>query len=340
MVSGIASQSNNNDPRRFRMGGLSSGYIVRGAVDRTRLAMRAAIERRGSTPQAEKPIPLTAIVLTQNEAINIERCLRCLARVDDVVIVDSGSSDETVPLAVATRPDVRILYHAFQDFGDQRNWSLANSNPRHDWILFVDADEFCTDALLDEITAWLRNPCECVGGFIAGKTYFLGRWLKHASMFPSYQVRLLKRGEVTFCKHGHGQQEVTNGSLHYFEESWVHEAFSKGVKDWIDRHNNYSSEDLELVFKLRQGKVVWGHLLSKDPLLRRRSFKGLAAKLPGRPLLRFLYSYFFQGGFLDGYPGFLYCALLMAHHINLTAKIAEKQHGDKKLEAELMRRSS
>jgi glycosyltransferase involved in cell wall biosynthesis len=275
------------------------------------------------------PIPLTAIVLTRDEAINIECCLRCLARVDDVVVVDSGSTDDTLALAHAARPDVRVFFHAFRDFGDQRNWAIEHTSPKHNWILFVDADEFCTEPLLDEIEAWLDEPGENVGGFIAGKNFFLGRWLKHATMYPSYQLRLLRRDRVTFCKHGHGQKEVTDGPLHYFKQGWMHDAFSKGVEHWISRHNNYSSEEVELIVKLRHEKFRWEELFS-DPIQRRRNLKILAYRLPGRAWLRFLYAYFFRAGFLDGYPGFLYCALLMGHHINLMAKVVEKKYEQEK----------
>lgn len=96
-------------------------------------------------------IPVTAIVLTHNEAVNIERCVSPMARVEDVVLVDSGSTDETLALAVRARPTVRVCFNPFKDFGDQRNWALDHCAPRYPWVLFVDADEFCTPALLDEM---------------------------------------------------------------------------------------------------------------------------------------------------------------------------------------------
>jgi len=270
-------------------------------------------------------LPITAIVLTRDEEINIERCLRCLARVDDIAIVDSGSTDATLDLARAARSDVRVFSHPFRDFGEQRNWAIEHTKPKHDWILFVDADERCTDALLDEIETWLEHPGDRVGGFIAGRNYFLGRWLKHATLYPSYQLRLLKRGEVTFRKSGHGQQEVTDGALHYFNENWRHEALSKGLEQWIERHNRYSSEEAELILQLRREKLPWSDLLAKDPIARRRSLKRLAAKLPGRPWLRFLYTYVWRRGFLDGRPGLIYCLLRLAHDVQIMAKLEERR---------------
>ena len=270
-----------------------------------------------------RDIPLTAIILAQDEAANIAACLRCLERIDDVAIVDSGSRDGTIAEAGKARADIRLFEHPFADFGQQRNWALDNCGSAHHWVLFVDADEFCTDALLDEIKAFLAEPGEVVGGFIAGKNYFLGRWLKYTTLYPSYQLRLLKRGEVTFRKQGHGQQEVTSGKLAYLKQSWRHEGFGKGLHQWIGRHNDYSSSEVELIRQLRREPLVLAECFSTGPIVRRRALKRLGARLPFRPLTRFLYTYIVRRGFLDGYPGLLFCLLRVAHDIHIVAKLAE-----------------
>ncbi|GAB4342138.1 MAG: glycosyltransferase family 2 protein [Desulfobulbaceae bacterium] len=270
-------------------------------------------------------IPLTAIVLTRDEAINIGPCLEAMARVEDIVVVDSGSTDTTLELAQKLRPDARIFHHQFKDFGDQRNWALDNCEPRHGWVLFVDADEFCEPELLDEIEAFLREPGAFVGGYVAGRNYFLGRWLKYSTMYPSYQLRLLKLGHVRYRKEGHGQREVTEGPLHYFRYGWRHEGFSKGVSQWIARHNRYSTEEVELILRLRAEKLMFRDLVNVDPIVRRRAFKRLGARLPFRPINRFLYTYVLKKGFLDGYPGLLYCLLRIAHDIHIISKLAEQR---------------
>lgn len=275
---------------------------------------------------ATPPIPLTAIVLTQDEAINIEPCLRAMARIDDIVIVDSGSTDNTLDLARTVRPDARIFHHPFQDFGDQRNWALDCTEPRHPWILFVDADEYCDPELLDEIAAFIHNPGSMVGGFIAGRNYFLGRWLKYSTMYPSYQLRLLRHGQVRYRKEGHGQREVTDGPLCYFHAGWRHEGLSKGVAQWIARHNRYSTDEVALILRLRGESLSWRELIDRDPIMRRRALKRVGAKLPFRPLTRFLYAYGVRKGFLDGYPGLLYGLLRVAHDIHITVKLGEQRY--------------
>jgi len=196
-------------------------------------------------------VNLTAIVLTYNESANIGACVRAMAAVDDIVVVDSGSTDDTIARACAERADIRVFTNPFKDFGDQRNWALDNSEPKHPWVLFVDADEFCEPELLEEIEQFIASPGLQVGGYIAGRNYFLGQWLKYSTMYPSYQLRLLKLGQVRYRKEGHGQREVTEGPLRYLKHGWRHEGFSKGVHQWVARHNQYSTDEIELIERLR-----------------------------------------------------------------------------------------
>ena len=274
-------------------------------------------------------IPITVIILTLNESKNIGRCLDCLEGVEDIVVVDSFSEDNTSCLAQQTRSDVRIYRHAFRDFADQRNWALKNVDTASQWILFVDADEFCNDELLAEVAKLVESSGDCVGAYIAGRNYFLGRWLKRTTMYPSYQLRLLKKGHVTYRKEGHGQREMTEGPLRYLENNWRHEALSKGLHQWIERHNNYSSDEVELILRLRREKLALASLVSGDPIERRRALKILAARMPLRPLTRFVYTYIIKLGFLDGYPGFIYCCLRVAHDIHIVAKLAERRYRER-----------
>ena len=262
------------------------------------------------------------MILTYNEEENIAGCLSHLAWADEVVIVDSGSRDETIATASAARPDVRVFTHEFKDFGDQRNWALDETSPRHEWVLFLDADEHCTSALAKEIDKAVRNPRDHVGFYLAPRNMFLGGWIKRCTLYPSWQLRLLKRGEVRYQKEGHGQREVTAGSLGYIHEPYDHYPFSKGVSDWISRHNRYSTEELELIARLRDAPLALSDLLS-DGVARRRCLKRIAARIGCRSLLQFVYTYLMRGGFLDGRAGWHYCLLRAAHEVHVSAKLAE-----------------
>jgi len=274
----------------------------------------------------ESTLPITAIVLTLDEAENIGACLAGLARVGDIVILDCGSKDGTIEAARSMRPDIRVLGHPFRDFGEQRNYAIDHCGQDVEWVLFVDADEYCTDAFLDEVAQFIADPGDKVGAYVAGKNYFLGRWLRYSTLYPSYQLRLLKRGHVRFRKEGHGQIELSDGPLHYFREGWRHEPFQRGVHQYMERHNRYTTEEAALQRRAGREPVQFASLLSRNVVARRRALKHLAARLPGRPLIHFLYLYLVRGGFRDGYPGLMFCAMLLANQIYTQAKVAEAEY--------------
>jgi glycosyltransferase involved in cell wall biosynthesis len=274
-------------------------------------------------PSQPERFPVSVILLTLNEEINIRDCLASLSWADEVILVDSHSSDRTVELARQSRSDLKVFSHAFLDFGDQRNWALDNTAPRHPWILFLDADERCPPAFVAGVKNAIQTPGENVGFYLCYRNMFLGRWIKRSTMYPSWQLRLLKAGCVRYRKEGHGQQEVTQGPLGYVSEPYDHFGFSKGVTEWVARHNVYSSGEVELIERLRSEPSQLFDLLSRDRVRRHRCRKRMAAKLPLRWLFRFVYLYVVRMGFLDGLPGLMYCALYFANDIHTSVKSAE-----------------
>lgn len=286
--------------------------------------------------------PLSVVILTQDEEINVRDCLESVAWADDVILVDSGSTDGTIARAREARPGVRVFTHPFKDFGDQRNWALDNTQPRHEWILFVDADERITPACALAIQSAIRNPAlhraegsgagpqseiQPVGFFLSSRSFFMGRWIKHCTLYPSWQLRLLKAGRVRFQKEGHGQREVADGPLGYIAEPYDHYGFSKGLEHWRARHERYAAEEVELILRLRAEPLTSGDLF-RDPIARRRCLKRLAARVGCRPLLRCLYLYILRRGFLDGRAGLEFCRLRVAHERNITARLRKARQRD------------
>ena len=279
------------------------------------------------TDAAGRRLPLSAIILTFDEACNIEDCLDCLGWVDDVIIVDSGSADQTIQIVRRVRPDARVYTHPFRDFGDQRNWAIDEAEPKHEWILFIDADERCTADCAAAIRAATQDPNGHVGFYLTYRNIFLGRWIRRCTLFPSWQLRLLKHGSVRYRKEGHGQREVTDGPLGYIHEPYDHYGFSKGIAHWIERHNAYSTNEAELIGRLRSERIAPWDLFCRDPIRRRRCLKRLASRVRWfRPVVRFVYLYIFRLGFLDGRAGLVFCLLRFAHEIHIMAKLAETRH--------------
>jgi len=268
---------------------------------------------------------LTAIVLTRDEERNIADCLRSLAWAGSVVVVDSGSRDRTLERAREARPDVRILTNRFEDFGQQRNWAIEHAGDGGDWILFVDADERIPPDCASAICRAISRPGEYVGFYLCNRYWFMGRWIRHSSLFPSWQLRLLRRGRVRFVREGHGQREEADGPLGYIREPYDHYGFSKGIAEWIERHNRYSSMEVELIRRLRAEPLHISEIWSGDAVRRRRALKRLAARVPFRPAVRFLYTYLLRGGFLDGKAGLVFCLLRLSHEIHVWAKLQEAE---------------
>lgn len=256
-------------------------------------------------------MPYSVLILTRDEAPNIRRCLESLRGCDDVVVVDSFSTDDTV--AIAESLGARVLTRAFDTFAGQRNWGVEHGGFRHAWILHLDADECLTPALHAEIEQAIARD-DRSAYLLANQLIFMGRWIRHASMYPYYQARLLKRGEAWFGQVGHGQilahAERGVGTL---REPYVHHNFSRGVSDWVTRHNRYSTDEAR---RLCQGEdaapaLSTGSAVSAGSAESRQQWrKRLAARLPFRPIFRFLYLYVWRRGFLDGRQGFDYCVLM------------------------------
>ena len=264
----------------------------------------------------------SVLILTKDEEVNIGACLDSVSWCDDVVVLDSHSEDGTREISAAR--GASVFQRAFDDFGAQRNHALDNIRFKYAWVFHLDADERFNEALRQECEDVILKD-ECSAYFVANRLVFLGRWIKHSSQYPYHQVRLVKRGEARFAKSGHGQKEDSAArGTGYLRTPYDHLNFSKGIADWVNRHNRYSSEEAAEASLLCEGPIPVLDLLSGDSLVRKRALKRLHARLPARWLFKFVYLYFVKAGFLDGYPGFAYCMLNGYYDFLISLKIKER----------------
>ena len=186
---------------------------------------------------------VSAIILTKDEAQDLPDCLDSIAWIDDRIVVDSGSTDETV--AIAEKRGARVFRNPFQSFAQQRNWALDNCAPEYDWILYMDADERCTRAFENAVTAKINLAQADIAGFYCcWKMMYEGVWLKRCDSFPKWQLRLVGKGRARFVDFGHGQKEgEVNGRLEYIGEPYLHLPMSKGFDVWWQRHNRYANQE-------------------------------------------------------------------------------------------------
>lgn len=263
---------------------------------------------------------VSVVILTLDEEINIAECLRTCAWSDDVHVLDSGSRDRTVEIARAM--GAKVYYNPFESFGKQRNWAIENIPCKHDWIFHLDADERFTPELVREIDDEMGRDPEEAGYYVANQTIFMGSWIKWASSYPTYQMRLFHKHRMRFVDHGHGQREQPGTRVGRLRWPYVHHSFSKGLDDWFYRHNAYSTrEAMEILSGQRDGRSMLARLFSPDHVERRRALKRIGSGLPLRPQLRWLYTLILQGGLLDGRAGLLFADLLAVYERMIQIKL-------------------
>lgn len=265
---------------------------------------------------------LSVLVLTRNEAANLPGCLESVRWCDDVVVLDSLSTDSTQQ--VARQHGARLVESEFDDFAGQRNFAIDTIAFKHPWVFHLDADERFTADLHEECMRAVAKD-ECSGFLVPSKMILWGRWLKHAAAYPVYQMRLMKLGEVRFRQHGHGQREFeARRGIGRLSSPYLHNAFSKGMHEWLERHNQYSTlEARAALAQLESARPGCRGLLSLDPTTRRRALKDVSLRLPLRPCLKFAYLYFLRMGFLDGREGLTYCALQSIYEYMICLKQRE-----------------
>jgi glycosyltransferase involved in cell wall biosynthesis len=264
-------------------------------------------------------------ILTYNEEIDIAACIESAQLSDDIIVVDSCSSDRTVE--IASRYPIRVVQHAFESHGKQRTWMLESIPPKHEWVYILEADERMTPQLFAECEQAIHNP-DYIGYYVAERVMFMNRWIRYSTQYPRYQMRLFKHGQVWFTDYGHTEREVCQGATSFLKETYPHYTCSKGLNRWIEKHNRYSTDEAkETLNQIQQGSVNWKDLFfGKTEIDRRRALKDLSLRLPARPLLRFFYMYFLLGGCLDGGAGFAWCVLQTFYEYLILLKVWEMQH--------------
>jgi glycosyltransferase involved in cell wall biosynthesis len=265
-------------------------------------------------------VGVSVLILTLDEEINIEACLASLAWSDDIVVLDSFSSDRTVELAQAR--GARVVQRRFDNWSAHQNWAVANIEFRHPWVLYFDADERCDPELREEVQRRARVDAPEAAFRIRRKDFYMGTWLRRAQLYPTWLVRLFRPARIRYERLVN-PVAIVDGTIGELQGHILHFPFSHGVAHWIARHNRYS--DLEAAEALKEDSqpLDLRSLFDGDPNLRRRALKRLFFRLPGRPFIKFGYCYLWRRGFLDGRPGLRYAALQAIYEYFIDCKRAE-----------------
>ena len=240
-------------------------------------------------------MPLSVAIITRNAAALLERCLASVAFAEEVVVVDSGSTDGTVELAA--RHGARVVRKEWLGFGAQKQFAVDTAS--HDWVLCVDADESLSRELREAIAAELEAPRGFVYA-ISRRNRFLGRWLKHGEGYPDWNVRLFHREHARWGGETVHERIVTRSPVLRLRGDLLHDS-AETLEKYLDKQNRYTSLQAES--------------------LRAAGRRANALHLVLSPLLRFIKFYLWRLGFLDGVPGLVHVTIGCMNSFNKYAKL-------------------
>jgi glycosyltransferase involved in cell wall biosynthesis len=266
-------------------------------------------------------LSVSILILTLNEEINVADCIASVRWSDDIVVLDSYSTDKTEE--IATSHAARVIKRKFDNWSSHQNWALEHIKFKYPWVFYIDADERCPHELAEEIRLAVQMD-KINSAFRVKRMDFLrGTWLKHAQLYPTWLVRLFQPDKIRFERLVN-PKPIVDGTVAVLKHNLLHYPFSHGVGHWISRHNGYSDmEALETIKLKKEYRFHVNDLLNKDPNLRRIALKNLFYHLPARPLIKFLYYYVIRRGFLDGSAGLQYCLLQTFYEYMIVVKTDE-----------------
>jgi glycosyltransferase involved in cell wall biosynthesis len=256
-------------------------------------------------------VSVSVVVPIKNEAANLPRCLGSVQWASEILVVDSQSTDGSIQIAEKHGAKV-VQFHFNGTWPKKKNWALENLPFRNEWVFILDADEVLPPEAAEEFARAIANAGEIAGYWINRRFMFLGRWLRHA-YYPNWNLRLFRHQlgrfeQITAAPTDSGDNEVhehviVRGPTARLRCQIEHYAFPS-VEVFLEKHNRYSNWEARVAV---EGELRAG--VAHEQVELKRALKKFARRLPFRPLLRFLYIYVWQKGFLDGREGYYFARL-------------------------------
>jgi len=227
-----------------------------------------------------RKIKITAIIPTLNEEVHIIDAIKSVDFADEIIVIDSFSTDRTVELAKAE--NVKLLQQRFVDFSSQKNYAIEQAT--HNWIYVLDADERVSPQLRKEILDQVESANEFVGYYVYRTFYFIGRKLNYSGWQRDKVIRLFRKDKCQYNGKLVHESIIAEGDIGFFKNKLEHYSY-RSYDHYINKVNHYSSLKAQSLFK-KGKRVTPFHIIIKPPA-------------------RFIIHYFIRLGFLDGFPGFI-----------------------------------
>lgn len=267
--------------------------------------------------------PISVVILTKNEELTIKKAISSVIDFfDEVIVLDSYSDDHTESIAMAS--GAVVVKNVFKGYASQRSFALKEMHKNNNWVFFLDADEIVTDELVEELREkfnWIQENGIGIG-FFRRKDFFLGKWIKRSSGYPTWFGRLCKSDAVEIKREINEEYHSELPTMQ-LKSHLVHYPFSKGIEFWITKHNRYSTMEADEILRKESAQVL--NVFKNNPTLRRKAAKEIFMSLPFRPMIAFLYLYIIRFGFLDGKAGLYYSLLRSFYEFLIDIKADEKK---------------
>lgn len=266
---------------------------------------------------------ISVLILTKNEEQDLPACLASVAWCDDIHVFDSFSYDKTVEIAETA--GAIVTQRIFDGYASQRNAALQNLNFKYSWIFILDADERIPKELVSVLEEKINSASTAAAGFrIRRKDYLTNTWLQYSQISPFY-IRLVRKGRASYHREINEVLEV-DGEVLDIDGYFDHYPFSKGYSHWLEKHNSYSTLEAKRWLEEQSGVEDFSFkkaLFSTDFSEKRYHQKGIFYKLPGRPLLKWVYMVVVRRAFLDGSAGITYATLQSIYEYFIVLKSKE-----------------
>lgn len=247
---------------------------------------------------------LSVVIIALNEALNLQKCAKSCAFADEILLVDSGSQDDTV--AIAKRCGIRVIHKEWLGFGLQKQFAVQQAS--HNWVLCLDADEWVSEELANNISMMLNNPLHQTYQF-ARCNKFMGRFLRHGEGYPDLSLRLFNRHFAQWSADPVHEKVVTMVSTGFLKGDLMHESAEK-IDHYLDKQNRYTNLQAEQLFATGKSATIRKIIIS--------------------PVLRFIKFYLFRQGFRDGLPGLVHIVIGCMNSFYKYVKLFELQRQARK----------
>lgn len=252
---------------------------------------------------------ISVIILSFNGEDTLPATLAAARRVSgDLHVVDSYSGDRSQE--IARQYGAQVVEHPFETYGVQRKWASDHLPLKHDWELHLDQDDLMTDELVDELNRLKHQFSDDVTGYYIGRViYFLGRPIRHGGMYPSWQMRLFRKGTGQCDKRRYDSHFYVTGPTRHLKGEMIDDV-RMTLTEWTARHNKWADAEAEEIESPTPEGVI-ASKMAGDVVQRKRALRGYYEAWPLliRPFVLFFYRYVLRLGFLDGKTGFVFYVL-------------------------------